>query len=233
MNRSPTAKALASSIINSAPPESHPFVAGLAAGTLPLTTARATALEIGHVVAAFPRFLAAALANIPRWDRRMLLVENLFEEHGGLDASKVHEVTYRQLVAALGVPEAVQRDHRPGLGATVYVRAVMDVCLHQPTAEALGALGVIEEVVARASLAVGTYLRRLDRDGACGDTHFTVHETLDLQHADEIYGLAQHHIDSGERESVERGMRLGHYYHLRLYSDVLAAAVPTARARVA
>lgn len=213
-----TAKSFAAALFAAAPPEDHPFVRAMNDGTLPLELARRAALDIGAVVACFPRFLAAVIANIADHRERMVLVDNLYVEHGAMNPAHVHEVTYRGFLRQLGLDDDAIAGHEPGLGVVVYNRAMLDLCRAQPVAEALGALGVVEEVVARVSVAVRRYVQRLE--GPMEEAHFSVHETLDLRHADEIYDLVEPFYANGARAAVERGMRLGHYYHLRLYSDV-------------
>jgi pyrroloquinoline quinone (PQQ) biosynthesis protein C len=215
-----SARRFARALLTDEPPEGHPFVAALFDGSLPREVALAAALDVGHVVACFPRFLAAVLANVEDWRDRMELVENLYEEHGALQPSRVHEVTYRGFLETLGLDARAIDAHSPSLGVVVYRRAVLDLCRNGRVAESLGALGVIEEIVARVSVAV----RRWASLHAPGrEHHFSVHETLDLRHADELYALAEPH-HRRDPAAVELGMRLGHYHHLRLYGDVAASA---------
>jgi len=216
-----TTKARATTQLAANRPEDHPFVRAMREATLTPAQAKAAALEIRHVVAAFPRFLAALIAQIPAHPERMVLVENLFHEHGAMNASRVHEVTYRGFLTQLGLTAAEIDAHRPGLAATVYVRALLDLSGRGPITEALGALGVIEEIVARVSVAVRQYGQHTQ---AGAESHFSVHEVLDVRHADELYELCDTYLASGDAESVAesvaRGLALGHYYHLRLYTDV-------------
>ena len=219
-----TAKSFATRLLSQEAPEDHPFYRAMKDGSLSLEKAQQAALEIRHVVAHFPRFLAALIANIPDYRERMDLVENLYYEHGKMNESEVHEVTYRRFLHSLDISEEAIEAHEPGLPALVYTRAVHDLCLHQEIAEGFGAIGVIEEIVARVSIAVSHYAaRHLGQVGP--DDHFGLHEVLDVTHADEIYALAEPYYKGTGRQAVERGMRLGHYYHLRLYSDIMALSV--------
>jgi pyrroloquinoline-quinone synthase len=204
------------------PIERHPLFVELGAGRLSVDRVRVIALQIHHVVDHFPRLLAALLANLADYRMRMPLVENLFEEHGRMDPARVHVVTYGTFLDGLGIDRRAIAESRPAIPVLAYNRAVLDLCLHQPHAEGLGALGVIEEIVARVSPVVARHVRTMrGADGSLG--HFSDHEVLDLSHADEIYELASRAVALGEdREAVVRGMRLGWYYHRRLYSDLLA-----------
>jgi pyrroloquinoline quinone (PQQ) biosynthesis protein C len=213
-------KALARRLFEQRPVEEHPLMGALARGELSAEKRRALALQIHHVVDHFPRLLAALCANLPDWRRRTPLVENLWEEHGRGKEARVHVETYKQFLVALGVGAAEVQASRPGIPVIAYNRAVLDLCMHHHPAEALGALGVIEEIVARASPIVArSAASHHGLDGA-QSVHFSDHEVLDVTHADELYLLASSELDT-HRVEVERGMALGFYYHTRLYSDLL------------
>jgi pyrroloquinoline-quinone synthase len=203
--------------------ERHPLFAALTAGALDGDAERRVALEIFHVVAAFPRFLSALLTAIEDWRLRMELVSNLFEEHGRMNPDHVHLVTYEHFLLALGVSEATIAAAEPDLPSLCYTRAVLDLCARQPIAEALGALAVIEEIVARVSPSVAAFGKmRAAGSGRSVGTHFGSHAVLDVTHANEIYAVALR-LPPESFPAVERGMRLGMYYHRRLYDDLFAA----------
>jgi hypothetical protein len=138
-----------------------------------------------------------------------------------MDVARVHVETYRAFLEGLGVDREALARSRPAICVLAYDRALFDLCLHHPRAEGLGALGVVEEIVARVSPVVARSVRAARGNTSLG--HFADHEVLDLSHADEIYELA-----SGEADAhlplVLQGMRLGWYYHRRLYTDLLAMA---------
>jgi pyrroloquinoline quinone (PQQ) biosynthesis protein C len=225
-------KALAGDLIARAPVDEHPLFLALATDALDEAQVRLVGAQIFHVVDHFPRLLAAVLSSIPDWRLRMPLVENLYCEHGRMHPAEVHAVTYRRFLAALGVTDEELAGSRPAVAVVAYNRAVLDLCLHQPYPEALGALGVIEEVVARASPLVARFAARASQVSDADAVHFSDHATLDLSHADEIYQLAARCLQMGsdaraERwAQVRRGVELGFYYHCRLYSDLLALALP-------
>jgi pyrroloquinoline quinone (PQQ) biosynthesis protein C len=148
-------------------------------------------------------------------------VDNLFEEHGRLNVPAVHVETYKRFLRGPGLQPAALESSRPTIPVIAYNRALLDLCAHHPHPEGLGALAVIEEAVARVSPDVRRCaVRRLGvSDGVL--SHFADHETLDLVHADEIYRLAAEAACGGAESLVEQGMRLGLYYHRRLYTDLL------------
>jgi pyrroloquinoline-quinone synthase len=217
-------KAFARRLFDRRPIEAHPLLVALEQGRLGLDHVRFVALEIHHVVDHFPRLLAALLANVPDWRRRTAVVENLWEEHGRGKERLVHVETYKRFLVSIGVSPGTIEASRPGIPAIAYNRAMLDLCLHHHHAEGMAALAIVEEIVARASPAVARYAiarHGIDRREI---VHFSDHEVLDVTHAEELYELAATEHGRCPKE-VERGMALGHYYHSRLYSDLLEAAL--------
>ncbi len=215
-----SAKAAARPLFLDDPIEQHPLFAAMEAHTLDAVRGRNIALDIHHVVAHFPRFLSAVMTSIEDYRLRMTLVQNLYCEHGAMNLSHVHLVTYQHFLRALGISDARIASHEPSIGTVAYVRAVLALCQREDPSEALAALAVIEEVVARVSPIVGRWGRLHGVTSGSAQAHFGVHEVLDLSHAEEIYDLAGHFWE-GREASVRRGLALGMYYQRRLYTDLL------------
>lgn len=209
------------------PIERHALFESLTHGKFSRDAERSVAIEIFHVVDAFPRFLSALITSIEDFRLRMELVDNLYEEHGRMNLERVHVVTYRVFLRALGVSDEVLARGRPNLPSLCYTRALLDLCARQSAAEGLGALAVIEEVVARVS-PVAAAVGRARADGATIGTHFGAHEVLDVSHAEELYAVALRLPDDAI-PLIDRGMRLGMYYHRRLYDDLVSLAVAAHR----
>lgn len=201
------------------PIERHPLFVRLAARSLPPDAMRGLALQIQHVGAAFPRFVAAMMANVADWRHRMPLAENVFDEHGRLEPQAVHVQSYRRFLQGIGIPEAEIDASRPAIPVIAYNRAMLDLCFHHAPEEGLAALAVIEGIVSRVSpLVIAACAPLVVVEGAL--EHFEQHSDLDAEHSDGLYEvLSALCRDPG---LAERGMALGSYYQRRLYTDLLA-----------
>ena len=69
-------------------------------------TARTLATEFYAFSHEFPLFLAAAISHVRDEASRLLLVHNLYEEHGNLELDRVHPKLFRQFVEGLGLQSA-------------------------------------------------------------------------------------------------------------------------------
>ena len=89
----------------------------------------------------FPRFLAAAAANIPDDKTRMPIVENLWEEHGEGKIEKSHRILYNNFAASLGV-SAEELNAAKALPTTsICCENLLNLCHDGHFIESLGALG--------------------------------------------------------------------------------------------
>lgn len=201
--------------------EEHPLFVEMMDGKLTNEQHKEIALQIYHVVLYFPRFLSAILTNMSDFRMRMPLVENLFEEHGKMKEKYVHSETYKTFLKGIGITEFEINESKPSIPVIAYNRAITDLCLHYHYLEGLAALGVIEEIVARVSPFVGHYAKQTYGSDNKSLVHFTDHEVLDVQHANEIYEVVAQCYEGDQKQIIERGLQLGMYYHTRMYTDIL------------
>ncbi|MCC3355385.1 TenA family transcriptional regulator [Bacillus sp. REN16] len=201
--------------------EEHPLFMAINNGDFSDEQRKEIALQIYHVVLYFPRFLSAILTNMSDYRMRMPLVENLFEEHGKMNEKYVHSETYKEFLTGIGVSEEEIKESKPSIAVIAYNRGLTDLCLHYHYLEGLAALGVIEEIVARVSPLVGQFAKSNYGSENKSLVHFTDHEVLDVQHANEIYEVVALSYDGDQKQIIERGLQFGMYYHSRMYTDIL------------
>lgn len=200
------------------PTVQHPLIAGIIHQQFDLEQMHLIAERFYHVIRNFPRFIARMIAH---WDNtvdRMPLVENLFEEHGRMDTSKIHVNTYVDFLAEMGldVERITKSEISPATFA--YIHSVLDICSQGNQNLGLGALAYIEDIVHQVSAVITAAVHQKRHDHV---SHFSDHEVLDDQHSKEIYHmlrLEQEH----DRNASLTGITMGAYFHFQLYESILA-----------
>ncbi len=133
----------------------------------------------------FPLFLAAAISHVRAEHPRLLLVGNLFEEHGNLDPTRTHPKLFCQYIRALGLqPQALAKVAEGSIGARVRER-FSTVCREGPDYRAIAILYAFETLFSPACAMVASGLRRLDL-GEEAIVFFDVHAATDLAHAEQL-----------------------------------------------
>jgi pyrroloquinoline quinone (PQQ) biosynthesis protein C len=210
---------LANSLLAQHPPAAHPLFQLVRDDALDAEELRGLGLDVYHVTAAFPRFLAALAARIEDLQRRAPWVENLYCEQGGANPRSAHVLSYRRFLHELGIDDAAIDGSLPGLAALCYCRALFDLCSQQPVAEAKAALSIVEDIVARISPLLTEYARVRSGNPRAGE-HFAMHSELDQDHASMSYRECERDLP-GAHALVERGLRLGLHYQWQLYSQLV------------
>jgi pyrroloquinoline-quinone synthase len=156
-----------------------------ARGEVQIGTAVALAREYYPVCLEFPLFLSAAISHVRDERTRVLLVGNLYEEHGDLDPARTHPALFRQYVRALGLePDALATPLKDSPGARV-VERFSTVCREGPDYRALAMLYAFETLFSPACAMVASGLRPLPL--APGATlFFDVHAVGDVAHAEQL-----------------------------------------------
>lgn len=135
----------------------------------------------------FPRFLAAAAANIPDDKTRMPIVENLWEEHGEGKIELSHRILYEKFALSLGLSKEHLANVEPLPTTQICCENLINLCHDGHFLESLGALGPGTEFFTNEEYSIiERGLKKYDflTDE---DIHFwTVHISLDEDHYSEM-----------------------------------------------
>lgn len=158
------------------------FAAGKAASE---SVALSLAREFQPFCFEFPLFLAAAISHIRDDRSRLLLVSNLYEEHGNLDIERFHPVLFRKFMHGLGLePESIEKldQASPGVQAAEQVTAI---CREGPAYRALATLYAIELLFAPTCDVIVAGLKRL-KLSAEAEYFWVLHSGKDIEHAEQL-----------------------------------------------
>lgn len=187
----------------------HPYFKALEHNTFERDAFVYTQLQFLHAVAFFPRPLLMLAARMPEATMRLPLVENAFEEHGEGDLSKSHEQTFLRLLHKLGVSKRCL-DHTPqGPDVMAFNAMFWSVCQSGHPLMAVAMIGMFEDLFCEISMRIGTaivhngWLPRQDVE------HYNTHETLDEEHARELYDIIRMHGGAEQMGDVQQGLELG------------------------
>jgi pyrroloquinoline quinone (PQQ) biosynthesis protein C len=166
--------------------------------------AHALATEFYAFSHEFPLFLAAAISFVKDEEARLLLVHNLYEEHGNLELNRFHPALFRQFVRGMGLqPEAVERlsFSSPGVEAA---RWVTTICREGPGHRGLGALYVTELLFGPTCEMIVKGLQRMNLSSDVTE-FFSLHAVAEEHHKEQIWGaLERICTDDGQlREAIE------------------------------
>ena len=201
--------------------ERHPYLAWMRDPATTRDAFRRTQVPFRFAVEAFSQSLAGVLARMPRLEDRLRVAENIAEEHGHGNQVMSHKYTFLEYLRALGADQA-ELDRPCPIWVTAFNHSLRNLCLAQNHEVGAAALGMIEQLYARISGAIGRTIVERGWVAPGAQRHYAVHEQLDLEHARELLEVAEPAWDTTRTRSyVALGLLLGAYYFWSLYEQLL------------
>lgn len=203
-------------------PLDNPYLVALRDGTMSREDFVETQIQFLFAVVFFSRPMAALAGRVPRPQMRVVLIENLRDEHGAGHLTVCHENTFLELLERLGVtrPEIDARALWPEVRAFNTVLA--GLCTLDDALTGLAALGMIEDLFAGISQSIGQSILQRKFLPKSHIVHYSTHEKLDVEHAEGFYSGLYELFDQHARHryEIEQGLELGAYVFMRLYQDL-------------
>jgi pyrroloquinoline-quinone synthase len=195
----------------------------------PRAVAESLAREFYPFCFEFSLFLAAAISHMRDERARLLLVGNLYEEHGDLDVSRMHPELFRKFVRALGLDPAALEVGRGTAGARA-AALVTSICRNGPAHRALAALYAIELLFGPGCELLESGIRHahLPKDAV---EFFEVHAGADVVHAGQLRTCLATacKTDAHRREALSVATEVAGTF-FRMFDGIASAEPLTARA---
>jgi pyrroloquinoline-quinone synthase len=198
----------------------HPYFIWMRSASVDRSAFMRSQLPFRYAVESFSQSLAAVLARINTVEARMALVENINEEHGHGNPLRSHKATFRQYLQSLGATPS-ELESPKSVPVLAFNQSVLNYCLAQPPECSAAMLGMIEYLYVNISASIANNLHDRDWVEAGQQSHYAVHEILDVTHACDLLQIAQPvWNDSRSRLAINEGLLLGAHYFWTLYEGM-------------
>ena len=181
----------------------HPFYQAWNAGSLPIESLREYARQYFHFEAAFPTFLSSIHAKMEPGEFRQSVLQNLWDEESG---DENHLALWLRFCESLGLSEDEVRASEPNAETRELVEGFRAACSNGTVAEGLATLYAYESQASAVSRTKIDGLRKFyGFEDPAGYEFFSVHEQLDVCHAQNEHSVIRAMADTPEqRDVVER-----------------------------
>jgi pyrroloquinoline-quinone synthase len=167
----------------------HPFLKRMEDGWFDKKQLQYFAEQYSVYCRYFPRFLAAAAANIPDDETRMPIIENLWEEHGEGKIIKSHRILFNRFAAGLGLSVQDLNKVKPLPTTAICCENLINLCHDGHFLESLGALGPGTEFFTNAEYSIiYNGLKKYEFLTENDLEFWSVHISLDEEHYSEMIG---------------------------------------------
>ncbi len=165
----------------------HPFLRRIHDGWLNKSQLQYFVKQYSVYCRYFPRFLAAAAANITDDKTRMPIIENLWEEHGEGKLAKSHRILFDAFAASLDISGKELDEAEPLPTTRICCENLINLCHDGHFLESLGALGPGTEFFTNDEYTIiAEGLRKYDFLTEKDIEFWTVHISLDEDHYSEM-----------------------------------------------
>jgi pyrroloquinoline quinone (PQQ) biosynthesis protein C len=198
----------------------NPFFEALRADSMSKEDFVETQAQFFHNVKHFHRPMRALADRIPRDRNRNLILQNVADELGNGDASQSHENTFIRFLNRLdGLSEHTIRNRFIWPEVSAFNSTVDRACNKEDYRYGAAFMGMVERIFAPLSGQIGSAVLRqgwLDQQAL---VHYSTHEFLDIQHADDFFSVAAPDWES-DSETIIAGLEEGAVSMDKLYRSL-------------
>ena len=156
------------------------------------------------------------------YEERLIILENIFDEHGNGKIQDSHGNTYKKYLLTLGVSENdINKTFNHSAVSNFY--SIIDKTVEKNNIEtSIAMFGIMEDRYTEISSSISSALVNnnwLRKDQLA---HYKTHKELDTYHAELFYKLVRHKwTEITSREYIKRGLKLGNKIIFDLFNDLL------------
>jgi len=168
------------------------------------------------------KLLGLLIFYLPTDKERLTIIKNLYDEHGDGDLNKSHTNTFKLLLKSLNYDKNILL-YNDNLSSFNYVNKfnndLKDIIMTKNWVYSVAVLGMIEYTYITVSKNIHNYL--LNFLPADQINHYSLHETLDVTHATELFELIVSYIKNDELcPDIKQGILSGYNIMNELYSSL-------------
>lgn len=202
---------------------SNPYFTSLEDGSFELQDFLETQIQFYFAVVFFSRPMCTLAAKIPDTQLRIEVIHNAWEEHGEGDPSQMHGHTFTTLLERLGVSN-MEDIHSRALWPETrrFNTTLIGTCSLDEYLVGASLLGMIERMFSDISHWIGRCIVNNGWLESEQMTHYNLHETLDIKHADDFFNVVKPawHQSKENQYMIEQGLRLGAFVFNSFYEDL-------------
>ena len=170
----------------------------------------------------FSRPMFSLCSKIDNYEDRLIILENIIDEHGNGNIKDSHGKTYKKYLLKLGVNKKdINKTFNHSAVSNFY--SIIDKTVEKNNIEtSIAMFGIMEDRYTEISSSISSALVNnswLRKDQLA---HYKTHKELDAYHAELFYKLVRHKwTEITSRENIKRGLKLGNKIIFDLFNDLL------------
>ena len=172
-----------------------------------------------NAVDMWSKALATIMTKLPTYEDRLLVLENLWDEHGCGDLNKCHVNTFRLFISDLGRKGRINTGTKYDSYDKVmkFNSKILEYVQGENWIKSVAMLGMIEYTYIDVSSCINKYVNNfIEQENI---NHYTLHETLDEKHARDLFKIIEAYYFNFKEDILE-GINDGYKFMDNLYEDL-------------
>ena len=198
------------------------YFSKLTDGFMSLEVFKKSQANFYSAVCYFSRPMFLLCSRIDNYEERLIILENIFDEHGNGKIQDSHGNTYKKYLLTLGVSENdINKTFNHSAVSNFY--SIMNKTIRNDNIEtAISMFGIMEDRYTEISATIASalinnkWLKETQLD------HYKTHKKLDIYHAELFYKLIRHKwANKISQKNIIKGLNLGNKLVLELFNNLL------------
>ena len=207
---------------NETPIASQIYFSRLLDGSMSFELFKNSQINFYSAVCYFSRPMLLLCSRIENYADRLIILENIIDEHGNGDIEDSHGKTYKKYLLKLGVNKKdINKTFNHSAVSNFY--SIMNKTIRNDNIEtAISMFGIMEDRYTEISATIASalinnkWLKETQLD------HYKTHEKLDIYHAELFYKLIRHKwANKISQKNIIKGLNLGNKLVLELFNNLL------------
>jgi hypothetical protein len=159
--------------------------------------------------------LGNMIAKVPSYKERIILVKNLYDEHGNGNINNCHVNTFNRFIKSFN--QHIDTSTIKIDSVKQFNSKINDMIENKSWIYSMAALGTIEYTYITISKEINNYAAKFMNQDKI--EHYSMHEILDVQHATELFDAILPYFNEYQFD-ILAGMDYGYNVFNQLYSDL-------------
>jgi pyrroloquinoline-quinone synthase len=191
---------------------------------VPLTNFLDSQRSFGKAVDNWSKILGLMLNKVPSENERIVIVENLYDEHGSGNINNCHVNTFKQFIQSL---DNINIKLNSNLNLDLNLNYIIDfnnelLCLIQNNNWIYGVclLGMIEYTYITISKNIHNYISKFINPTKI--IHYSLHEIMDIKHSTDLFSMVLPYLqkDPELMNDIKNGIQDGYQIFDKLYNNL-------------
>ena len=207
---------------NDTPIVAQIYFSKLLDGSMSYELFKASQANFYSAVCYFSRPMFLLCSKMKDYEDRLVILENIIDEHGNGDIKDSHGETYKNYLLNLGVKEKEINNSFNHSAVSNFYSIINNTIESDNIETAIAMFGVMEDRYTEISSSISNSLVKnnwLKKDQM---SHYKTHKELDIYHAELFYKLVRHKwIEKICRANIKKGLKLGNKLVFDLFNNLL------------